>query len=533
MVSFSLVHLRVLRSRLQLLTVSAQVSSPHSCPRIHRLSSDGRSSTLSPSFCRRLSSSARASQGSSPSSPETSAPVPPLEGTRRIAGPAVEARRIARTTYGGRVETPKISKYRVDCNSPKVIKRKKKPAAVQEAGNPPGSAPDSASASGPEDEPAPAVKPTRNPSKTEILRAREIKAAEKAAEKAAKAAAKAAEKEAEKAAEMAAEMMAAAESRKSLTRTPSKATETLTKKSTMRLSGPHPSGMQSSAPSTPPAATVRKNSLAGLPRPPSFTEPPAEIGLDALMATLTNVPKESAPTTASRVFEREKANWPSQPPPKVGRTVYRTILDWSIHPTVQPGDFGSEQLTSPSSSSFRSLETPRRKPSLAVSSFVQSITNTEISPTKNTSSTTPTKADSGFTAAGTRSTRRIGFGALDEAEELERKGSTNSKSNSGRSNSRSSPKFDSKFDSKFDVRPNSRCNSNIDRPRSQEPRDLPRATNSKRHQETEHEVDSPKLESAASKRTTRPRRVGFDSLEEDSKAPPKSTIRKSNNRFLF
>ncbi|KAF9967050.1 hypothetical protein BGZ70_000285 [Mortierella alpina] len=94
---------------------------------------------------------------------------------------------------------------------------------------------------------------------------------------------------------------------------------------------------------------------------------------------------------------------PSLAPPKIARSVYRTILDWSVHPTVQPNDFnitvdyGSTALSAPS----------RLKSSSAMAS------STLGSSSRSESATVEVEGQNDFTAKRTRSRRRIGFENLD------------------------------------------------------------------------------------------------------------------------
>ncbi|KAK3824828.1 MAG: hypothetical protein J3Q66DRAFT_326138 [Benniella sp.] len=65
------------------------------------------------------------------------------------------------------------------------------------------------------------------------------------------------------------------------------------------------------------------------------SQSPSPSSAAAVVSTLTS--SSSIPfsiTTAPQHIKR-----PSQPPAKIDRHVYRTILDWSVHSTVQPDDF--------------------------------------------------------------------------------------------------------------------------------------------------------------------------------------------------
>ncbi|KAG9320196.1 hypothetical protein KVV02_008578 [Mortierella alpina] len=94
---------------------------------------------------------------------------------------------------------------------------------------------------------------------------------------------------------------------------------------------------------------------------------------------------------------------PSLAPPKIARSVYRTILDWSVHPTVQPNDFnatvdyGSTPLSTPSH-----LRT------------TSAMASSALGPSSRSESTTvQVDGQNEFTARRTRSRRRIGFESLD------------------------------------------------------------------------------------------------------------------------
>ncbi|KAF9567878.1 hypothetical protein EC968_003148 [Mortierella alpina] len=111
---------------------------------------------------------------------------------------------------------------------------------------------------------------------------------------------------------------------------------------------------------------------------------------------------------------------PSLVPPKIARSVYRTILDWSVHPTVQPNDFNTTV-------EYRS--TPLSAPSrLRATSAIAS--STLGSSSRLEPATMKADGHSDFTAKGTRSRRRIGFESLD-AEIEKSSSSTSNRGNSG------------------------------------------------------------------------------------------------------
>ncbi|KAF9954619.1 hypothetical protein BGZ72_004436 [Mortierella alpina] len=111
---------------------------------------------------------------------------------------------------------------------------------------------------------------------------------------------------------------------------------------------------------------------------------------------------------------------PSLAPPKITRSVYRTILDWSVHPTVQPDDFNTTVDYGSTPLSTRSH--------LKASSPMASSTLEFFARSKATAIQADVQND--FTAKRTRSRRRIGFESLD-AEIEKSSGSTASRGSFG------------------------------------------------------------------------------------------------------
>ncbi|KAG0212106.1 Ribose methyltransferase [Mortierella sp. NVP41] len=241
--------------------------------------------------------------------------------------------------------TPKISKYRLDCNTPKVIKRRKKDTPSGKA--------------------IPAIvrtKPTANPRK----------AREKADAATREIMRKIEEAEAE-----------ALEPEPALSvrpKKPSPSTPTTTSSASKPTSLKHPTlntaSTVSSAPepiapkpapavpATPepnvsqpvpflaPTTSSLSSSLAGSvatqPAPissgwstrpllQSYRLPPPELMEQTITSKETSYPTlHPLPKMAASIERR-----PSQAPQRIKRSIYRTVLDWSVHPTVQPNDFNA------------------------------------------------------------------------------------------------------------------------------------------------------------------------------------------------
>ncbi|KAF9195640.1 hypothetical protein BGZ50_004038 [Haplosporangium sp. Z 11] len=126
---------------------------------------------------------------------------------------------------------------------------------------------------------------------------------------------------------------------------------------------------------------------------------------------------------------------PSQAPLKIDRNVYRTILDWSVHPTVQSTDF-NHNLAEYKKISLDPITTASTFMQSLPSSTSRQATNSQDSAgpravTENRSDSLDLNADLGdFVAKRSRSRRRIGFDALDE--EMDSKSRTSSSSRSSR-----------------------------------------------------------------------------------------------------
>ncbi|KAG0257122.1 hypothetical protein BGZ95_005315, partial [Linnemannia exigua] len=255
--------------------------------------------------------------------------------------------------------TPKVSKYRVDCNSPKVIKRRKK--AKDNDGQVLKAVPNIVR-----------TKPVANPKKARKAAEAETREIMKKI------------REAEASAAAAADPSTAAPK---LTR-PTKVAPTPTPSS---LKAEHSGVSKASATvvsstsetiiAKEPTPIVSQSSLQSPPVPPlQIRLPPAQQPLqgtvDPIVSTLAGSiatqpapissgwstrsplqsyrlpppelrdqqqpPNEGHPTLdvlpkmASSIERR-----PSQAPQRIKRSVYRTILDWSVHPTVQPTDFNT------------------------------------------------------------------------------------------------------------------------------------------------------------------------------------------------
>jgi hypothetical protein len=449
---------------------------------------------------------------------------------RKEPGPVIQAKKYVKKIPGPRVETPKISKYRVDCNTPKVIKRKKKPvvilSGIEEAV--PETAPecttplasvqyrterrskDGTFDAGAEIPPNMTKDTTRAAATTILLR-------------------------------MAPSLEGSQEmSRAVVTKGPSRttssgagerqqtsratATKELSRTTALGSGGPQqtPHGAASSAQI---ADLIRKNGLAGLPRPPSFTEPPLGIGSDLSNVTTSSKPKDSTDPSSMtmmstrQILEQARSNWPSQPPLKVGRTLYRTILDWSIHPTVQPSDFDSAVQYRPPTSPFsrsntianKTLATPPLHPpncTYSSKTILPKSTSTDA-----TGPATTTKIYQGFEAKKTKSRRRIGFDALEEAQD-------------------SGPGGKSRPDSKYVRGPDTFWESSS-KPRVREARDH-RAEKDYANAEgkkPKEGVPKPVVDTPTSS-VSRHRQIGFDSLDEDDTQKSSKPISRKNS-FSF
>ncbi|KAF9153719.1 hypothetical protein BGX20_004850 [Mortierella sp. AD010] len=96
--------------------------------------------------------------------------------------------------------------------------------------------------------------------------------------------------------------------------------------------------------STLPKTTAVDESISPLLSRSIDSPPTAPIHLDQDFndKTLSDIKHLQAQDSTRQVVESSLASQrrlPSQAPPQVDRSVYRTILDWSVHPTVQPDDF--------------------------------------------------------------------------------------------------------------------------------------------------------------------------------------------------
>ncbi|KAF9925122.1 hypothetical protein FBU30_005015 [Linnemannia zychae] len=290
--------------------------------------------------------------------------------------------------------TPKVSKYRIDSNSPKAIKRKKTVKHALKA--------------------IPNIvrgKPVANPriarQKAEAA-TREIMKAMKQAE-AAKESTVSSTSSTDSSSLPNKSPTALKPKRSSPvstakpTKTVSSTPEPATKESTFVSAGQQSlpklnlfvsqiakSTVSQSIPASPEWNTTSPRQPYRLP-PPELTDRP-EDGHTTL---------ESLPRLASTIEHR-----PSQAPQRIKRSVYRTILDWSVHPTVQPNDF-NDLVDLPQSRLSR------------IGLIKETPVNTSIKPEKlnpilatatdTTSSTTTSYPDEPFTNKRYKSRRKIGF----------------------------------------------------------------------------------------------------------------------------
>ncbi|CAO3574001.1 unnamed protein product [Mortierella alpina] len=238
--------------------------------------------------------------------------------------------------------TPKISKYRVDCNTPKVIKRAKNKKQK-----------------------------TAKPEPTLTAEERPAAVSTTTAKRTAPAAALTA-------------ASAAASSNKTPRAMPS------------RAPAPKPSF---SSPNRTEAPEATWDALAALLKVDTIDSAP----LQDTVKVKPTVSRPTMPPGADGMADSQVRRRPSLAPPKIARSVYRTILDWSVHPTVQPNDFnttvdyGSTALSAPSH-----LRT--------ISAMASS---TSSSSSRSESATEQVDGVNDFTAKRTRSRRRIGFESLD------------------------------------------------------------------------------------------------------------------------
>ncbi|KAG0060022.1 hypothetical protein BGZ89_012605 [Linnemannia elongata] len=110
---------------------------------------------------------------------------------------------------------------------------------------------------------------------------------------------------------------------------------------------------------------------------------------------------------------------PSQAPQRIKRSVYRTILDWSVHPTIQPNDFVTlpdlKHFTPPRAG--HPVKSTSSTNAAATSGRSERVTNTPVTSTSNsTNAAAASNSDEGLVRKRYASRRRIGFDDDDDLD---------------------------------------------------------------------------------------------------------------------